>query len=287
MCVRVGATPLGPTVCTQAATECAQVRLGVAQAILKECKGTLPWARAGGPFVQSNATVACLRTSYMGQYVVDVWNAWQKRAFARSKEEAKAYAATSQRLSVCSEMMLRPGGGIVRSAKYAANLRVWKTTVPAAQLKVVITEDLELNPNRVVKEVLEFLGLDYSLLPAGPTHDCVVGKAGIMDEAADAGKRDSGGKGIVNNEAGSFGTGTGAGRAGTGRDAATKSIAIGDCTSDGLKQVDAGSKVKKYKMDPVAERTLQRFFEPYNKQLVAVLGYDPGWSALESAPGAA
>ena len=115
VCVRLGATPLGPTVCTQAATECAQVRLGVAQAILKECKGTLPWARAGGPFVQSNATVACLRTSYMGQYVVDVWNAWQKRAFARSKEEAKAYAATSHRLSVCSEMMLRPGSGIVRS----------------------------------------------------------------------------------------------------------------------------------------------------------------------------
>ena len=29
-------------------------------------------------------------------------------------------------------------------------------------------------------------------------------------------------------------------------------------------------------MDPVAERTLQRFFAPYNKQLVAVLqGYDP------------
>jgi hypothetical protein len=224
--------------------------------------------------------VACLRTSYMGQYVVDVWNAWQKRAFARSKEEAKAYAATSHRLSVCSEMMLRPGSGIVRSGRYAANLRVWKTMVPAAQLKVVITEDLELNPNRVVKEVLEFLGLDYSLLPAGPTHDCVVGKAGIVDEAADAGKRDSGGKGIVNNEAGSFGTGTGAGRAGTGRDAATKSIAIGDCTSDGLKQVDTSSKVKKYKMDPVAERTLQRFFEPYNKQLVAVLGYDPGWSAL-------
>jgi len=37
----------------------------------------------------------------------------------------------------------------------------------------------------------------------------------------------------------------------------------------------------------VTERTLQRFFEPYNKKLVAVLGYDPGWDALESAPGAA
>ena len=41
-------------------------------------------------------------------------------------------------------------------------------------------------------------------------------------------------------------------------------------------------------MDPEAERTLQRFFAPYIKQLVEVLGYDPGWeSALESAPGAA
>ena len=102
----------------------------------------------------------------------------------------------------------------------------------------------------------------------------------------DAGKKDSGGKEIVI-KAGSFGTGRGLGIAGTGRDAATKNIAIGDCTSDGLKQVDAGSKVKKYKMDPVTERTLQRFFEPYNKQLVAVLGYDPGWGALESAPDAA
>tara|TARA_B100000795_G_scaffold160225_1_gene120470 strand:- start:181 stop:969 length:789 start_codon:yes stop_codon:yes gene_type:complete len=259
------------------------VRLGVAQAILKECKGTLPWGKAGGPFVQSNATVACLRTNYMGQYVSEVWNAWQKQAFARSTEEAKVYAAASRRLSVCSEMMLRPGGGIIRSAKYAANLRVWKATVPAAQLKVVITEDLERSPDRVVKEVLEFLGLSYSLLPAGPTHDCVVGKAGIMDEAADAGKKDSAGKGLVNNKAGSFGHAGGLGVPGTGRDAATKGIAIGDCTSDGLKQVDAGSKVKKYKMDPAAEQALQRFFVPYNKALVAVLGYDPGWSALENA----
>ena len=64
--------------------------------------------------------------------------------------------------------------------------------------------------------------------------------------------------------------------------AATKSIAIGECTSDGLKQVDPASKkkYKKYKMDPEAERTLQRFFAPYIKQLVEVLGYDPGWGAL-------
>ena len=81
--------------------------------------------------------------------------------------------------------MLRPGGGIIRSAKYAANLRVWKATVPAAQLKVVITEDLERSPDRVVKEVLDFLGLDYSLLPAGPTHDCVVGKASLVMVGAD------------------------------------------------------------------------------------------------------
>ena len=33
-------------------------------------------------------------------------------------------------------------------------------------------------------------------------------------------------------------------------------------------------------MDPEAERTLQRFFAPYTKQLVEVLGYDPGWGAL-------
>ena len=268
--VRVGAT-----VCTQAATQaatlCAQVRLGVAQAILKECKGTLPWGKAGGPFVQSNATAACLRTSHMGQYVAEVWDAWQKQAFARSKQEATAYRVAWRRLSHCSETMLEPGGGIARSAKYAANLRVWKATVPAAQLKVVITEDLERSPDRVVKEVLDFLGLDYSLLPAGPTHDCVVGKAGIMDD--------------VINKSGSFGTGRGLGIAGTGKDAATKNIAIGDCTSDGLKQVDAGSKVKKYKMDPVTERTLQRFFAPYNKQLVAVLGFDPGWGAgAEAGP---
>ena len=283
---------VGATVCTQAATQaatlCAQVRLGVAYAILTECKGKLPWGNASGPFKQSNATVACLRTSHMGfQYVAEVWDAWQTKAFAGSKQEATAYAAASRRLSRCSELMLHPPGGIVRSAKYAANLRVWKATVPAAQLKVVITEDLERSPDRVVKEVLDFLGLDYSLLPAGPTHDCVVGKAGIMDETVawvpDAGKKDSGGKEVVI-KAGSFGTGRGLGIAGTGTDAATKNIAIGDCTSDGLKQVDAGSKVKKYKMDPVTERTLQRFFEPYNKQLVAVLGFDPGWGALESAP---
>lgn len=258
----------------------AQVRLGVAQAVLKECGGTLPWGKPGGPFVQSNTTVDCLRRHEMGRYVIEVWNAWQERAYARSKEDAKAYAAASRRLSICSEMMLRPGGGMIRSSKYAANLRVWKASVPAAQLKVVITEDLERSPDRVVKEVLEFLGLDYSLLPAGPTHNCVVGKAGIMDEAADAGKKDSGGQGLVVNKAGVFGTGTGLGITGAGGDAATKSIAIGECTSDGLKQVDPASKraYKKYKMDREAERTLQRFFAPYNKQLVQVLGYDPGWS---------
>ena len=48
-----------------------------------------------------------------------------------------------------------------------------------------------------------------------------------MDEAADAGKKDSGGKGIVVNKAGVFGTGRGLGIAGAGSDAATKSIAIG------------------------------------------------------------
>ena len=83
------------------------------------------------------------------------------------------------------------------------------------------------SPSPSPNQVLEFLGLDYSLLPAGPTHDCVVGKAGIMDEAADAGKKDSGGKGIVVNKAGVFGTGRGLGIAGAGSDAATKSIAIG------------------------------------------------------------
>ena len=62
-------------------------------------------------------------------------------------------------------------------------------------------------------------------------------------------------------------------------DAAANGLAIGDCTSDDEKQVDPRSKVKRYKMDPVAERTLQRFFAPYNKKLVAVLGYDPGWGA--------
>ena len=43
-----------------------------------------------------------------------------------------------------------------------------------------------------------------------------------MDEAADAGKKDSGGKGIVVNKAGVFGTGRGLGIAGAGSDAATK-----------------------------------------------------------------
>ena len=118
-------------------------------------------------------------------------------------------------------------------------------------------------------QVLEFLGLSPGLLPAGPSQHCVVGKAGIMDEAPDAGKAVNSATGLVKNKAGTFGTGN----------TASKGLAIGDCTSDNEKRVDAQSKIKRYKMDPAAERALQRFFAPYNKKLIAVLGFDPGWSA--------
>ena len=117
-------------------------------------------------------------------------------------------------------------------------------------------------------QVLEFLGLSPGLLPAGPSQHCVVGKAGIMDEAPDAGRALNNATGLVNNKAGTFGTGS----------ASSKGLAIGDCTSDGEKWLDARSKVKRYKIELAAEQALQRFFAPYNKKLIAVLGFDPGWS---------
>ena len=31
-------------------------------------------------------------------------------------------------------------------------------------------------------------------------------------------------------------------------------------------------------MDPEAEKTLVRFFAPYNARLIKLLGFDPGWA---------
>ena len=107
----------------------------------------------------------------------------QARARERTEDERKEYVGAMRKLSICSEMMLRPGGGIIRSAQYHKNLQVWKAAIPAALLKVVITEELERDPDRVMTEVLEFLSLSPRLLPRGSAQHCVTGKAGIMDEA--------------------------------------------------------------------------------------------------------
>ena len=49
--------------------------------------------------------------------------------------------------------------------------------------------------------------------------------------------------------------------------------------------MDPKTRVKRYKMDPVAERTLKRFFKPFNQKLVATLGFDPGWDTDDAAEG--
>ena len=76
-------------------------------------------------------------------------------------------------------------------------------------------------------------------------------------------------QGVVKNKAGSFG--------GSEEEAGGRKIAIGECNSAGEKQVDPATKLRRYKMDAPSERALQRFFAPYNKRLIAVLGFDPGW----------
>ena len=157
-------------------------------------------------------------------------------------------------------MMLKPGSGIIRSMSYAKNLRRWKEAIPAEQLKVVITEDLEREPDRVIKETLVFLGLSPSLMPAGSTHTCVTGKKGIMDEAPEG---RAPGKGRVT--AGQFGA------------AETAGLSIGACSSWSEKHTGKGG-VARYKMDPAVESMLRTFFAPYNERLVELLGYDPGWA---------
>ena len=179
----------------------------------------------------------------------------------------KDYAASMRQLSTCSEMMLRPGSAVIRSSAYHTNYRRWKEAVPAEQLKVVITEQLERTPVAVIDEVLDFLGLPKDMMPPGSTHQCVTGKKGIMDEApapAEEGKEgDDAAK--PRKHAGQFGTTEGSG------------LAVGECTSDREKAA-AGSGVKRYKMDPDAEKTLVRYFAPYNAKLVKLLGFDPGWA---------
>ena len=163
----------------------------------------------------------------------------------------------------------------LHGGRYAENYEVWKKAIPASQLKVVITEDLERDPDRVIREVLEFLGLSPKLMPRGSSHHCVTGKQGIMDEAPETQN------GKPARRAGQIGT---ADTADPSADpSAAQKIAIGECTSDSEKRVARGG-VKRYEMDAEAEETLRRFFAPYNAKLITLLGFDPGWARPGDVP---
>ena len=102
------------------------------------------------------------------------------------------------------------------------------------------------------------------MMPPGSTHQCVTGKKGIMDEAPAPAPGKEGEHVRPHKRAGQFGSSEGSG------------LAVGECTSNGEKVAASG--VKRYKMDPQAEKTLIRYFAPYNAKLIKLLGYDPGWA---------
>ena len=243
----------------------AQVDLGVAQAILRECKGDIGWG-AAKPLVLKNETLECVWKSHMGSTVGPIVMKRQAEAAKRTEQQRKDYAASMRQLSTCSEMMLKPGSAVVRSKAYHTNYARWTKAFGAEQLKVVITEQLERSPDATIDDVLAFLGLPKAMMPPGSTHQCVTGKKGIMDEAPAPvpGKEDE--AATPRKRAGQFGTAEGSG------------LAVGECTSSGEKAAASAGGAKRYKMDPEAEKTLVRFFAPYNARLIKLLGFDPGWA---------
>ena len=160
-----------------------------------------------------------------------------------------------QAINHCSELMLRPGAGVMRSAKYADNLAGWLRWFPEASFKVVATEKLETDFEGTISDVVSFLGLrpHSAAALANKKRFCVTSKAGIMDEKRDE-KEKAGviGKGVADAEG------------------------VAECNS--LEEKSKGADgVTRYPIDAQTTELLKSYFTPSNQKLYRMLGRDMGW----------
>ena len=276
----------------------AVARLGVMEVVLRECGANSGWGRVGGTQSLSNSSKACVLRSHVGETVAGLWHARQALAAKRSEAEQEAYVEGMRRVSTCSEFMLRSGAGVWRSSRYAANLREWQRAFPKAisrgQLKVVATEELELDPSKVLNDVVSFLGLPpmpldrmaqldttvharISSKAAAGGHPpssaiisplrkryCVLAKRGLALSRDDE-DRSSKAWRATRIDAASDEDGDGAG-------------GIGECDTP-LATAQAGSDgLKRYDIEKSTATLLHTFFAPYNKELFKLIGRTLPWS---------
>ena len=133
----------------------AQVYLGVAQGILRECKSDIGWG-SPKPLVFSNATLECVWKSHMGKTVGPIVMKRQEQAAKRNDQQRKDYAASMRQLSTCSEMMLKPGSAVVRSKAYHTNYARWKSGPGSSRSSSPSSSSAS---RRHIDDVLDFLEL--------------------------------------------------------------------------------------------------------------------------------
>ena len=167
--------------------------------------------------------------------------------------------------------MLSPGIQLERSARYASNLAAWYKYFPRDQLKVVTTEELDLDPQATVSSVLAFLELGPMPPAARPPSSayCMNGKVGMQERPLEFGKSER----------------PEIARAGRSGASAPHRREIGRESVDNCSVSNVG---KTRGSDGVflavrADRAstleyLRAFFKPYNQKLYAILGRDLGWS---------
>ncbi|KAL1511240.1 hypothetical protein AB1Y20_006049 [Prymnesium parvum] len=237
-----------------------QARASVADTTLRRCgHAGLGWAMKSKPFttapIEDNVK-SCILASPAGDAIHGIIQAWMKASEARTETEMEILNAGEKAINHCSELMLRPGAGVLRSVKYADNLAGWLRKVPMTSFKIIATEKMETNYVETIAEVVEFLGLRP--LPASSLSEnkrfCVSSKEGIMDELREEAKR----AGVI-----------GQGLAGT-------QGGVSECDSSDEKARGADG-VTRYPIDSHTMELLTTFFKPSKEKLYKLLGRDMGW----------
>mgnify|MGYP002060606118 FL=1 len=161
----------------------------------------------------------------------------------------------AENLAKAAEMMLSPPLMVEKSATYAHWLEEWARTFPRSQMLVVHTDDLTTQPQRVMGEVFDLLGLPHVDVGA-KTRFCVQGKAGVMDIIR---RKDAAETFIAN-----------------------ASHSLGDCGGSDARGLPPGmvrdtAGVLQHEIDPLLAARLMRFFKPSIERLYRFLGRDLGW----------
>jgi len=170
--------------------------------------------------------------------------------------------------------MLRPGAGVWRSSRYAANLAAWYAHLPKSQLKVIATEELEAHPDELLSEIIDYLGLaGYPRLPSSSTdHFCMTSKrADTRVEPTDSAS-------------------SAAWRAGRLDDASDEGslehASIDPCIRDTDKAAGSGGSAAGsggsagYAVEKATASFLRSFFAPYNQRLFKLIGRTLPWDGV-------